>query len=92
MDDGLTVTGTAGDATWQVSYYEMSTNTDITAKITGAGYLTGSMAAQGYKGIYVKVKPLSGATAGSSKILTLTGASTGDATKKDVVKATTSRS
>lgn len=85
----FTVTSTAGDANWQIKYFDAETGgTEITTDVTGAGYSVVGLASGATKDLRVEIKYV-GTTAGATKDILVTGASTTDVLKTDVVKATT---
>ena len=87
--DSFTVTGTAGDASWTVNYFDaLAGGTDITAQVTGGGWSTGTRPPDSSRKIRVEVTP-SGLAGGSSKEVLVTSTSNVDNSKKDAVKATT---
>lgn len=86
ITDTLKLTASAAPAGWTVQYLQMSTQTDLTTAMTGAGYTLGPLAPAGFGSLYIKATPGSGVTAGSAITLTLTLTSTADSTKQDVVK------
>jgi len=91
LAQSLRITGTPGNSKWTVKYLDYSTGADITAAVTGAGWTTASLSPGGAWRVKVLVTP--GASVGPGGVLPwlLTGTSTVDATKKDAVKATTTR-
>ena len=89
VNDAFLVTGTAGEPGWAVQYFDIATNTDITAQVTGAGFPTGTLAPGTFRGLYVYVTPNGTVPAGGIKTLLITAASVNDPTSVDVVKAVT---
>jgi len=86
--DAFVVTTAGALYGWTATYFDLATNTNITAAITSVGgWSTGNLAPGAGKGIYVQVAP----TCPVQLTLLLTATSTGDSTKTDVVKAVTSR-
>lgn len=84
--DSFKVIATAGNNGWQVTYFDMLTNSDITAQITGVGWSVGPLAAGAQIGYRIEVKPSSALGGGESIELIITTTSLNDPTKKDVVK------
>jgi uncharacterized membrane protein len=90
MTDRFTVTGTAGSSTWTVRYYDaVSGGNNITDQVTGTGWTTASLVPGAYKQFRVEVVPGSTVAGGAVKHVLVKATSTGDATKKDMVKAST---
>jgi len=87
--DRIRVTGPAGNSKWAVKYVDVSTGTDITADVTGAGWLTASLKPGAYWAGQAIVTPQPGVAANTTLSALVTGTSESDATKKDAVKATT---
>ena len=87
--DSFRVTGTAGNATWQVRYYDYASGTDITGAMTGAGWTTASTGPGAYRRVRLEVTPLAGAAASSTVSALLTATSMADTSKKDAAKAVT---
>jgi len=91
MAQRLKITGTAGNSKWTVKYADYATGADITASVTGAGWQTGTLAPGAYVRLKVLVTPGASAAVGATASILVTATSTVDATKKDVVKASTTR-
>ena len=89
VTDGVKIIGTAGDANWTVKYLN-DAGTDITAQVTGSGWTIPTLSKGGMKFFRVLVTPGAGVAAGTSKTIGLYASSTGDAARRDVVKAITS--
>jgi len=89
VEDTFTLTGTAAPSGWTVRYVNAATGADITTQVTGAGYSTGPLAPGAYAWLSVRVTPSSGVPADTACPVTLTGISTNDGTKQDVVQAVT---
>lgn len=88
--DNITVTGTAGNASFTVAYFDAASGgTNITSSVTGSGWATGSLAAGATKEIRVEVTPTASAAVGSTYNVLVTSTSASDNTKRDAVKATT---
>jgi hypothetical protein len=88
--DSLQVQGTAGGSGWTVQYFDVVTGRNITADVTGSsGWWILDLAVGGSKILRLKVTPAATNAGGSMKNVLVTAASLSDATKKDVVKATT---
>ena len=88
-NDSFRITGTAGGSGWSVKYYDVATNAEVTSQVTGAGWVSGTVAPKGYPGVYANVKPDASVPLGSTITLTITGRSESDNAKTDVVKAVT---
>ena len=86
----FTLTGTASESGWTITYYDMATAADITAQVTGTGWQVGSLAPGATRGFYVQVQAGAKAKVGVPFSLRITAVSS-DATKEDVVKAVTTR-
>jgi len=87
----LNAAGPAGSAYWEVVYIVNATAADITAAVTGAGWQTPELPRNGYAWVKILVTPGPSVPAGAQLSLALTGTSALDATKKDTVKAVTTR-
>ncbi|MBI5778803.1 MAG: fibronectin type III domain-containing protein [Planctomycetes bacterium] len=87
--ESLIITGTAGNSSWIVKYFDGAT--DVTANVTGAGYTTPVIASCGYRDIRLEVNSTATATVGSTINVFVTAKSWNDPSKKDMVKATTTR-
>lgn len=90
--DVFTIKGTASSITgWVVQYgYNTVTPTDITADVTGAGWQV-SLPRNGTLGFGIAVSPLSIVPDGAMYTVTVTAASNGNVSKKDVIKATATK-
>jgi len=87
----LSITGTAGSGDWTVQYVDVATGDDITAAVTGAGWASPALNPRSYRRIKVYVSPGPSVAPNAALSVLLTAASTVDATKRDAVKATTTR-
>ena len=88
-DNTVTVSATAGDADWVVSYYDgVSGGTDITGQVVIGTYQPGAIAAFSYKEIRAEVMPKPAAIGASNKALTIQAYSTGAGNPTDSVTAT----
>jgi len=87
----LRVTGPAGDSEWTVRYLDYASGANLTAAVTGAGWLTPTLNPRATCRLRILVTPGSSASVGSTFSVLLAGRSIVDATKMDAVKATTSR-
>ena len=87
--DSFRITGPAGGSGWSVKYYDFTTSTDVTSQVTGAGWVSSTLAPGTIGGVFVNIKPDSTVPLGSSITLTVTGTSESDNTKIDVVKSVT---
>jgi len=87
----LRITGTAGHEHWGVRYVDYSTGADITAAVTGVGWVTPSLGPGAYRRIRLYVTPGPSVAIGASLSVLVTGTSTVNVAKKDTVKAVTSR-
>jgi len=76
---------------WTVQVIDRVTNKDITAAITGAGYTSVTLAPGVAGGFTLKVTLTSTALSGKAYALLITGVSVKDNTKKDAVKAVTTK-
>jgi Matrixin len=90
--DMFKITGSKGGNGWTVKYFDKpSGGNDITSKVTAsAGWITSSLAAGASLELRVEVKPSSSANA--KKSVTVLATSVNDGTRKDAVKAVTSKS
>ncbi|MHB1456485.1 MAG: hypothetical protein ACYC0V_06160 [Armatimonadota bacterium] len=88
-NDTFRITGMAGGSGWSVKYYDIATNAEVTSQVTGSGWVSGTVAPNGYPGVYANVRPDASVPLGSTITLTITGNSESDNTKIDVVKAVT---
>ncbi|MBI4835325.1 MAG: PKD domain-containing protein [Planctomycetes bacterium] len=89
VSDAFTLTGTASGSGWYITYYDSPTYTNLTNAFVGTGWSTGSLAMTASKEIIVEITPdltLAGATMLNSFVW---ATSFDNATKMDVVKATT---
>ena len=87
--DTFTITGTADGSGWTVRYYAGGVG-EITTAVTGAGWITKSLAPGSTVSMWVTVTPTS--SAAGTNIITITATSAANLTKKDVIKAMTTRS
>ncbi|MHB1001082.1 MAG: DUF7948 domain-containing protein [Armatimonadota bacterium] len=85
--DTFNITGPAGGSGWTMKYCDLSTNADVTAQVTGSGWVSGSLAPGATGGVYVFVTPDGTVPAGNNNTLTIMAASQSDAATKDVCKA-----
>jgi len=85
--DSFIVTGNATSGNWTVEYYD-SLSVNITANITGSGWLTGALTSGNYTWISANITP-SDLPGGSSFDVLVTSQSVGDSNQKDIVKAST---
>jgi len=85
--DIFTVRGTGGDSNSTVTYTDVATGANITAQVTGAGW-SRTLAAGDTRLIRLTVKSSQSVPSGTKTVL-VTATSTGNATKKDTVKAVT---
>jgi len=76
---------------WQVQCIDRITSLDITTALTGSGYTTVALAPGVAGGLTLKVTPTSAVTSGTTFTLLITGASVKGPTKKDAVKAVTTK-
>ena len=84
----FTIKGTASAAGWVVQYgYNTTTPTDITAQVVTTGWQI-SVPRGGSLGFGIAVSPLSVVPDGTSFTVTVTAASNGNPSSKDVIKAT----
>ena len=83
--DRFILTGTPGDSFWTVKYFNAVTNADITAQMTGTGWVTNPIVLGGKQGYRVEVTPSSGTPGGTILTIELTATSVSDPTKKDVI-------
>jgi len=88
--DTFRIQGTGGNSGWRVLYYDQITGADLTAAVTGAGFVTSDLAPGSYQHIRLEVTPLSGVVPGAARSVLVTAASVGDPAKRDAVKTTTS--
>ncbi|MDI6788226.1 MAG: fibronectin type III domain-containing protein, partial [Planctomycetota bacterium] len=93
QNDGSTtdlfrITGSAGNADWVVSYYDVPTNTNITSLVTGSGYIISALNPTLYATLRLEVTPIT-TTLGAFIDTFVTATSTNDPSKKDTVKART---
>lgn len=93
VSDSFTVTGTAGGGGWTVAYFDAATGgNDITAQVTGAGWVTRSLARRvdlAYLNLRVEVTPAATVANNASKAVLVTFASSHDPTKVDAVQGVT---
>jgi len=87
----LSVKGTAGNSKWVVRYLDYSTGADITAAVTGAGWQTPGLGPGAGRRLRVLVTPGPSVAVGGTLRVLVRGSSTIDGTRRDVVKATTTR-
>jgi hypothetical protein len=88
FNDTYTLTGTAGGSGWFVTYYDAAAaGTDITANVTGAGWLTAVLASGTTKIVRVEVTPDTTIANGATNTLSMVATSGGDTSKKDTVVA-----
>jgi len=85
------ITGTPGNSKWTVQYTDVTAGTDITAAVTGAGWVTPSLPPRGYRAIKVHVTPGPSVAVNGSLSVLVTATSSVDPASKDAVKAITSR-
>ena len=85
------LTGSGSASGWLPTYYDTLTTEDITASMTGAGWLTVMLAPGETRGFYVQVQPGAKAKLGTPFTVKITAVTASDATKTDVVKAVTTR-
>jgi hypothetical protein len=85
--DIFIVTGNATSGNWTVEYYD-SLSVNITANVTGYGWLTDVLTSGNYTWISANITP-SGLPGGSSFDVLVTSQSVGDSNQKDIVKAST---
>jgi len=90
FNDNFTLTGTAGGSGWFVTYYNNTAGgADITANVTGIGWLTGVLASAATKDIRVEVTPDITIANGATKTLIMVATSGAVTTTKDAVVAAT---
>jgi len=89
--DTFTITAPSGGSItgWKVQYVDILSGADITATITGAGWKTIPLAPGSWLRYTIHITPDTTLVAGASRTLTLSTVSSADASKQDVVKATT---
>jgi len=83
--DSFKITGTAGNADWAITYYDVPTGTDVTTLVTGSGLDTSSILPINYYTLRLDVTHIS-ATGGAFFDVFIATISNNDPTKKDVVK------
>ncbi len=90
IQDSFLITGTGGDASWTVQYFDAYTGgSDITAEITGAGWHTGSIDPADSVRIRLEVTPAHDVPGGEKKTVLITSTSINFSSQKDAVKAIT---
>jgi hypothetical protein len=88
--DSFQVKGTGSNGNWTVSYYDSTqAGNNITAALTGSGWLTKPLAPTAFKEIRLVVKAGAVTPPDTLKEVLVTSASTVDTTKRDAVKALT---
>lgn len=88
--DGFIVTGTGGSGDWSVSYYDISSGTDITSDVTGAGWSSPVLPPSGgYVELTLEITPEPNILDGSVLEELVTAMSLSDPNKADTVKAVT---
>ncbi|MGH8104079.1 MAG: DUF2341 domain-containing protein, partial [bacterium] len=89
--DTIKVTGTAAAPGWTVQYFDaLAGGANITAAVTGAGYLTAALPAfTGATNLRVEVTPTGNHPPNDLLQVFVTGTSTSDAAKSDTVRADT---
>jgi len=88
--DRFGITGPGGSSAWQVRYFDRPTGGfEITAEVTGGGWMTSVVAPRATCTFRLEVKPKSAAAAGTSKVVLVKATSVGESTVKDAVKAVT---
>ena len=83
--ESFLVTGNASDSSWTVRYTLITTGTDITSQVTGAGWTTPVLGPGVTTGICVQLTPSVNLATGASKTLLVTGASLDNPVKRDTV-------
>ncbi|MCK5578512.1 MAG: DUF11 domain-containing protein, partial [Planctomycetes bacterium] len=86
--DTISVSGTAGGAGWTVTYYDDSTQTNITANVTGNGWTFNPNPGEN-EIIKLLVSPDNSLTAGDELDIYVSGTSQNSPAQKDIVKTTT---
>ncbi len=87
--DNIKITGPAGNATWQVHYFNApSGGTDITSQVTGTGWIA-KIVVSAAVDFRVEVTPAASCPANASYALSVRGTSQGNPSKSDVVIAAT---
>lgn len=90
IQDSFSITGTSGDASWTVQYFDDYTGgSGITADITGAGWHTGSIDPADSVRIRLEVTPAPDVPGGEKKTVLITSTSINFSSQKDAVKAIT---
>ncbi|MDI6788519.1 MAG: hypothetical protein QME51_09125, partial [Planctomycetota bacterium] len=88
VSDTFSVSGSGSSVSgWTVSYYDGAT--DITAQVTGSGYIISALSPTLYAVLRLEVTPSGGVPAGSALDIFITATPQNDPTKKDTVKART---
>ncbi|MBM3474608.1 MAG: hypothetical protein FJX75_15195 [Armatimonadetes bacterium] len=88
--DGLRVLGSPGNSTWKVRYYEAAqTKTDITAGVTGLGWLSSRLQPGSYVHLLAVVTPKPSALAGTSYPIAVTATSATSQARTDAVRLVT---
>ncbi len=83
-EDTVVITGTAGDASWTVSYYDAFIGgSDITAEVTGAGWGSAALASGATAEIRAEVLPDVSVAEGELFTATVVATSEGDASAHD---------
>lgn len=85
--DVIEVKATKGNADWTVQYFNTANGVEITAQITGTGWLTPALKTREYEEISVHVTPTDTTVDSATCAVTVNLTSTNDKNRKDAVKA-----
>lgn len=92
VTDSFRITGTGGGGDWRVTYYDAPVGgSDVTAAITGPGWVVGPLAPGGMREFRAEVVVEPGAQTPPPNQLFVTGTSLADTSKLDTVLATTTK-
>ena len=87
-NDTFLITGTPGDANWQIRYYDaLEGGNNITSAVTNSGWLTRSVGPTGWQSLRIEVTAGASAVSGDEKQVRVFAVSTTDAAKSDTIKA-----
>ncbi len=90
VSDSFRLTGTAGNASITVRYFDAATGgNDITAQMTGSGWFTRPLDAGATCGFRLEVGPTSAAAGNTTPVINITAQSLADRSKRDVARAAT---
>ncbi|MHB0998264.1 MAG: DUF7948 domain-containing protein [Armatimonadota bacterium] len=88
-NDSFKITSIGGGVGWGIRYYDLISNIDITAQVTGNGWISRTLVPGETSGVYALITPDSTVAFGRMRTYIITAVSQGDNTKKDVGKVIT---